>query len=206
MFRPMLQPIPRVEIEAARSQFDSYGHVSMTGLFDLDLLEPAMEDVKGLSSALRTHNDGQRDTVTQLRAPDPEREASLQAILQGVQEGAAMLGGVLTLGQGCQLDLRQMESNMSGPLLQSRSSLVGGTVATVALEGQSYYALRGEQPGQDGDYFVRPGEIIFEDLRKRLAQRSYTGDSGRTTLTIANTLDALPDPQSVTTTSRQNAT
>ncbi len=200
MFKPLLESIPHTDAEIARSQFELYGHVSIQGLFNDGLLEPALEDVRNLTSLSRTHNEGQRENVTQLRMPDPEGEESLYAVLQGAQEGVAILGGALSLTRGCQLDLRQMDRGTQGPHKRNRLSLVGGVVATISLEGTSYFALRDREvdEDQDTDYLVKPGDIVFESLAKRLIHRSYTGDEARTSLTIANNIQALAEAESQT--------
>jgi hypothetical protein len=202
----MLESIPYAEAEEARAQFDEYGHVSINGLFAQGLLDPATEEARNLAAMRRTHNEGQRENVTQLHPPAPEKEESLYAVLQGAQEGAAILGGALSLTHGCRLDLRQMDKRTTGTLKSNRGPYVGGVVASIALEGPSYYVLGEGDVKQEGvDYLMKPGDIIFEDLGRKLKHLSYTGDDDRTTLVIANNLNALSGDQAAAQTGREQA-
>lgn len=201
----MLPSIPSEDIEIASAQFESLGHVSVEGLFDPGLLEATLEDIRELSSPERTHNEGRRENVTQLRSPDPEKQTSLYAILQRAREGAAMLGGSLSLGRGCQLDLLQMDKRTEGVTWGRNKNLVGGVVAHIALEGTFFYTMTTGKISEGIDYRMEPGHIVFENLGKRPVHLTSTTDEDRTALTFANTIRAL-ESQFETDTSRQNAT
>lgn len=193
MLRPDLEAIPHTEADLAVTQFGLEGHVAMQGLFNPELLQSAVEDAKHLASARRTHNEGQRENVTQLSVPDSQNKESLYSVLQGTQEGAAILGRALSLTHGCQLDLRQMDRWTGGMIYSHRRTLVGGIVATVALEGSSYYTVTESTLDEGMDYLVKPGDVVFEDLGKRLRHRSYTAGEDRTNLVVANTIKTLEE-------------
>jgi len=209
MFTPLFEPIPRTEGDTIRKQFEDYGHVNISGLVDLVLLEDAIRDIEDLSSPLNTSNVGNRETITQLRTLDPDKHEALHKILQGIQEGAVILGHdvVPPEGEGAyRLDLIEMEPKTRGPYQGRSVTFSGGAIAIANLGGPSNMSMKSVEGTKGADYFMRTGNVMFEDLEKNLRHRSYTGSKLQTVLTVTNLTPRVLENYPVTDTSRQNAT
>lgn len=189
------EPIPHTNVEAARLHFDYFGHVSLDGLIDPQVLEPAIADAARLSSPLKTHNRG-NETVTHLRQPDARREAPLTAVLQGMQNGALLLGkSVLPVfpTEALHLELLEMERNHSGSLHRYDRNFLGA-VAVTNLRGESNQKIYGEKRGRSVDYLIRPGVVVIHNRARSLWHRDSTAyDSTRhAAITAATVLRPSP--------------
>lgn len=178
----MAEFIPRSDQERAREQFDSTGHVGLSGLYDASLAPTALADAR--QQFLRWRNRGPGESVARLR-PGTVRQQALAAIIDGMREGAVILGRSLepAAGETEQFDLIDMDPGAKGPAHTDNGAFID-VVAATNLKGPSTLWFEGEGGGVT--YALEPGMVVIHDLAKGLLhQGAASADEPRIGLAAA---------------------
>jgi hypothetical protein len=178
-----LEFIDSIDGEAARTHFREFGHVGLTGLITAEDLEPAIADAHRLFAKSKPRALG--ETVGKLRSmPDPRRQKALYTVLEGIREGAVLLGRDIDPsldGEEPQVELLDMVRNTHGRAHRDDPNL-SDIVAITNLRGTSTLWF------EEGDvsYTIDPGNIVIHDLDRNLRHQGFTGsDSERVGLAVA---------------------
>ncbi|HEX5744327.1 MAG TPA: hypothetical protein VFX84_02655 [Candidatus Saccharimonadales bacterium] len=174
--------IPRSDEERAREQFESTGHVGLSGLYDATLAPAALAEAR--QQFLRWRNRGPGESVARLRF-DPARQKALAVIIEGMREGAVLLGHSLVPGTGeaAQFDIIDMGRGAKGPAHTDNGAFID-VVAATNLQGPSTLWFEGE--GDGATYALEPGMVVIHDLAKGLLHQGAAGaDESRIGLAVA---------------------